>query len=113
MIKDEKIIGYVLLILGVAMLLFSIVEMAAVYTGAVSAPKIVQLSDITMPNQDGTQIVVMQGAQASQLPNIFFWFLLMVFVLLAGGKIAQIGVSLLKDVKIHVKDALTDSAQPA
>lgn len=112
MIKEDKIIGYVLLIIGIVLLLFAVAEMSAVYTGAASPPKLITISDVSWPTQDGSVVTLMQGDQISQLPNIFFWFLLMVFMLLAGGKIAQIGVSMLKDVKVEVKDVLTDSAAP-
>jgi len=112
MIKEEKLIGYVLLIIGVVLLLFAVAEMSAVYTGAASPPGLINLSDVSWPTQDGGVATLMQGDQISQLPNLFFWFLLMVFVLLAGGKIAQIGVSMLKDVKVEVKEALTDPAAP-
>jgi hypothetical protein len=107
MAKDEKIIGYVLLILGVVLVFFSVYEMMIVYTGAVSAPNLINLSDISWPMQDGSTSTLMDGAQISQLPNLFFWFILMAFVMLAGGKISQVGVSMIKEVKVQVKNSLT------
>lgn len=104
--KTEKIIGYILLTLGIILLLFSIVEMFSVYGGTSSPPKLVNLSDISLPGQDGTNTTLIQGSQLSQLPNLFFWFVLMFFVLFAGGKIASLGVSMLKDIKVEVKQPL-------
>lgn len=104
--KTEKIIGYILLTLGIILLLFSIVEMFSVYGGTSSPPKLINLSDISLPGQDGTNTTLIQGSQLSQLPNLFFWFVLMSFVLFAGGKIASLGVSMLKDIKVEVKQPL-------
>jgi len=108
MAKTEKIIGYALLTLGVILLLFSIFEMVNVYTGNTPPPKLFSLSDISLPlGQDGTSVSLMQGAQLSQLPNLFFWFILMGFVLLAGGKIASLGVSMVKDIKVEIREPMS------
>ena len=112
MVKSEKIIGYALLTLGVILLLFSIFEMINVYTGNASPPNLFNLSDISLPTgQDGTNVTLIQGAQLSQLPNLFFWFILMGFVMFAGGKIASLGVSMIKDIKVEVKDPLLAPAE--
>ena len=108
MIKTEKIIGYTLLILGVVLLLFSIFEMINVYTGNASPPNLFNLSDVSLPtDQTGTTITLIHGAQLSQLPNLFFWFVLMGFMLFAGGKIASLGVSMIKDIKVEIKEAIS------
>jgi len=108
--KNEKIIGYALLILGVILLLFSIVEMITVYYGYAPPPKLFNLQDISLPGDNGSNISLIQGAQASQLPNLFFWFLLMGFVLLAGGKIASLGVSMIKDIKVEISEPMSTPA---
>jgi hypothetical protein len=108
--KNEKIIGYALLILGVILLLFSIVEMVTVYYGYAPPPKLFNLQDISLPGDNGSNISLIQGAQASQLPNLFFWFLLMGFVLLAGGKIASLGISMIKDIKVEISEPMTTPA---
>lgn len=108
MLKTEKIIGYTLLILGVILLIFSIYEMVNVYTGNASPPNLFNLSDVSLPtDQAGTTITLISGAQLSQLPNLFFWFILMGFLLFAGGKIASLGVSMIKDIKVEIKEALS------
>ena len=111
MAKNEKLVGYVLLALGVILLLVSIVEMLNVYGGNSSPPNLIKLSDISLPSQDGTNIMLIQGNQLSQLPNLFFWFILMGFVMFAGGKIASLGVSMIKDIKVEVKDPLLAPAE--
>lgn len=105
-IKNEKLIGYILLTLGVILLLFSIVQMLNVYSGNSPPPKLINLSDITLPVQQGTSITLIEGAQLSQLPNLLFWFVLMFFVMYTGGKIASLGVNMVKDIKVEVKETL-------
>ncbi len=108
MFKTEKIIGYALLILGLILLLFSIFEMVNVYYGYAPPPKLFNFGDISLPLGDnGATVSLLQGAQASQLPNLFFWFILMGFVLLAGGKIASLGVSMIKDIKVEIREPIS------
>lgn len=114
MVKTDKIIGYALLILGVILLLFSIYEMVNVYYGYSAPPKLITMGDISLPLGDnGQQVSLIQGAQVSQLPNLFFWFILMGFVLLAGGKIASLGVSMIKEVKVEIREPMSAPPQPA
>jgi hypothetical protein len=110
--KSEKIIGYALLLLGVILLLFSIVEMFTVYFGYAPPPKLFNLQDISLSlGNNASNVSLIQGAQASQLPNLFFWFILMGFVLLAGGKIASLGVSMIKDIKVEISEPMKGSAE--
>jgi hypothetical protein len=106
MAKKDKIIGYILLSLGIILLIFSVYEMMDVYTGHTPPPQLINLSDIALPIQD-SNVTVIEGAQLSQLPNLLFWFILNGFILLAGGKIAQVGVNMVKEVKVEVKETFT------
>jgi hypothetical protein len=107
MIKIDKIVGYALLVLGIVLLLFSIYEMVNVYTGNASPPNLFNFSDVSLPTgQNGTNATAIQGAQLSQVPNLFFWFILMGFVMFAGGRIASLGVNMLKDIKVEVQTSL-------
>ena len=112
MARNEKTIGYVLLGIGVMFLIFSIVEMLMVYSGTAPPPNLINLSDITTPALDGSNVTLIQGAQLSQLPNLLFWFVLMFFVLFAGGKIASLGVNMVKDIKVEVREPLFPPKQP-
>jgi hypothetical protein len=111
MAKNDKIIGYILLALGIVLLFFSVYEMMDVYTGHSTPPQLISLSDISLSIQDGNATVI-EGAQLSQLPNLLFWFILNGFILLAGGKIAQVGVNMVKEVKVEVKETFTQPFEP-
>jgi uncharacterized membrane protein len=106
MAKNEKIIGYILLTLGLILLFFSIAAMLNVYYNNNPPPELVNLSDISLPGPNGDNITLLQGAELSQILNISFWYVLMLFVLLAGGKVATLGVSMIKDIKVEVKEPL-------
>ena len=112
MAKNEKTFGYILLTVGVVFLIFSIVEMLMVYSGNSPPPNLISLGDVTMPADNGASVTLIQGNQLSQLPNLFFWFLLMFFVLFAGGKIASLGVNMIKDIKVEVKEPLFPPKEP-
>src|SRR5512138_1145219 len=99
----ERVMGYALLAVGVVMVVVAVVDMVAVFTGLASPPSLFSFQDINIPNLNGSTTVI-PGAELSQLPNLFFWFLLMSFVAYAGGKIASIGVDLIKEVHLQVEE---------
>ena len=107
-LKNEKVIGYALLLLGIILLLFSIFEMVNVYFGNSPPPKLFELQDISLPvGQNASGVSLIQGTQVSQLANLFFWFILMGFLLFAGGKIASLGVTMIKDIQIQIKESMS------
>lgn len=101
--KDDKIVGYILLAVGVAMIFLSIYLMYTVFTGVSAPPAVFNLSDISLPGQEGSSIVLMSGEDLSRLASMGAWLTLMFFVLYAGGKIASLGISLVKEIKAVVK----------
>jgi hypothetical protein len=108
MLKSEKIIGYALLTMGIILLVFSIVEMMNIYYGNSPPPNLFALQDISLSTgQNGEGVSLIQGAQASQIANLFFWSILMAFLLFAGGKIASLGVTMVKDIQVQVKEAIS------
>jgi hypothetical protein len=108
MLKSEKIIGYALLTMGIILLVFSIVEMMNIYYGNSPPPNLFALQDISLSTgQNGAGVSLIQGAQASQIANLFFWSILMAFLLFAGGKIASLGVTMVKDIQVQVKEAIS------
>jgi hypothetical protein len=111
--KIEKIVGYALLTLGIVLIVFSTYEMFTVYYGNTAPPKLFDLQDVSLPlSLDGSTVSVISGAQVSQLPNLIFWFLLMGFMLLAGGKIASLGVNMIKDIHVEIHDTTNAPSQP-
>jgi hypothetical protein len=107
-IKADKTVGYVLLAVGLGLIIFPVCSMFNVFTGSVAPPAIFEMNSITIPLPAGegmspTEVEVVSGAGISLIVNMVLWFILMVFVMTAGGKIGGLGVKLIRDIKVEVK----------
>jgi len=105
--KDEKVVGYILLAVGVAMIFFSVYLMFSVFTGASAPPSLFNFSDISfsIPQPGGTSetVQIISGQDLSRMVAMGFWYLLMFFVVYAGGRIASLGVNLIREIRVEVK----------
>lgn len=104
--KDEKIAGYVLLAIGVTLIFISIYLMIAVFTGSSPPPKLFNFSDISMPTEKGQNTLLISGEQLNKLAAMTFWYILMFFIAWAGGRIASLGINLIKEVRVEIKEPL-------
>lgn len=107
-IKADKTVGYVLLAVGLGLIIFPVCSMFGVFTGSVVPPAIFEMNSITIPLPAGegmspTEVEVVSGAEISQIVNMVLWLILMVFLITAGGKIGELGVKLIRDIKVEVK----------
>ena len=105
--KDEKVVGYVLLAIGIAMIFFSVYQMVQVFTGASPPPNLFNFSDIrlTMPGETESSLLI-SGEELNKLAAMVFWYMLMFFVMYAGGKIASLGVNMIREIKVEVKEPM-------
>ena len=105
--KDEKVVGYVLLAIGIAMIFFSVYQMVQVFTGASPPPNLFNFSDIrlTMPGETESSLLI-SGEELNKLVAMVFWYMLMFFVMYAGGKIASLGVNMIREIKVEVKEPM-------
>jgi len=106
--ESEKVVGYVLLTVGVAMIFVSVYLMYNVFTGVSSPPVLVHFSDISIPvpsPEEAGSISIVSGEDLSKIVAMGFWYILMFFIMWAGGKLASLGVSLVKETKVEVKEA--------
>jgi len=105
--KDEKIVGYVLLAIGVAMIFFSVYLMVQVFTGASPPPNLFNFSDISfsMPEQ-AEETLLISGEELNKLAAMVFWYMLMFFIMWSGGKIASLGVNMIREIKVEVKEPM-------
>ncbi len=102
--KWNKITGYPLVSVGLGMIIISVYLMYAVFTNSIEPPKILRLNDIELliPLPVGgvsVKTTLIQGDQFSKLVNMLLWAVFMLFIVSAGGKICDIGVKLIKEVK--------------
>jgi len=106
-IKGEKIVGYILLAIGIAMIFFSVYEMVRVFTGASPPPNLFNFSDISiqMPEQ-AEETLLVSGEELNKLAAMVFWYMLMFFIMWSGGKIASLGVNMIREIKVEVKEPM-------
>ena len=125
-ISGEKIFGWIMLIVGLIIIFVSTFSLYQIFTGNSKPPAVFNTKSpsIKLP---GSAI----GVDSSQLPSGFpasalnntsgevkiveddvfnrylnsgFFYLAMMFVTSSGMKISGIGVSLIKDIKVQVKE---------
>ena len=107
--KNIKGIGFGLLLLGLLFILYSVYSMYNVYSGAEAAPSVIQMNSVklSVPTGPGTPPVeteLLSGRESSKVTNMGLWFMLMTFVASAGGRIGGLGVKLVRDIKVEVKN---------
>jgi hypothetical protein len=98
--NPDKIIGYVLLLLGLGIILFSIFSAFSTFTGSKEPPELFRLEKSTQPiSLGGVEIPGMELIPVEYFNisgNLMFHFLLMWLLICGGGRIASIGVSMIK-----------------
>jgi len=107
-LREDKIVGYVLLAVGLVMILFAVRSMYNVYTGMDSPPPVIRVSDVKFPvpaeaGQPREEVLLISGDQASKVINMGLWSVLMLFVASAGAKIGGLGVKMAGEIKVEVK----------
>ena len=105
--KDEKVVGYILLAVGVVMIFLSVYLMFNVFTGASTPPSLFDFSDVSFPilQPGGTSetVQVISGQDMNRMAAMGFWYMLMFFIAYAGGKVASLGVNLIRKIRVEVK----------
>lgn len=128
-ISSEKIIGWVLLGVGLLIIVVSTLSAYRVLTGAVNPPKVldvpapvivlpqaqpsvnlpegIQLPEEVSLNQqqaEPAEVKLLPDDVFSRLLNTSLFYLAMMFVATSGLKFADIGIKLVKDIKVEVKE---------
>jgi hypothetical protein len=105
--KDEKIVGYILLAIGIIMIFFSVYEMMRVFTGGSPPPNLFNFSDISIQmSEQAEETLLVSGEELNKLAAMAFWYMLMFFIMWSGGKIASLGVSMIREIKVEVKEPM-------
>jgi len=96
----DKILGYMLLFFGLSIILFSIISAFSTFTGSKKPPELFRLEKSSQTiSIGGIEIPGMELIPVEYLNltgNLMFYFLLMWLLISAGGKIASIGVGMIK-----------------
>jgi len=115
--KDKTIVGYVLLIIGLILMFYSITTVIGVFSGGEVPIEILhseaeekttetnpENGNETMPEIDLAEIV----EPMFPMFNLMAWIIIAFFILIAGGRVARVGIQMMKaslpDVKIIKQD---------
>jgi hypothetical protein len=105
--ETNKIVGYVLLTIGILMIVLPVWQTYNIFTGKVAPAQVLQKPVDIKINQQANVLDVqgqIQNALIKILPidfinnsiNLGIWLVLMWIFIYAGGKLADIGVKLIK-----------------
>ncbi|MCX7927394.1 MAG: hypothetical protein N2606_04585 [Candidatus Omnitrophica bacterium] len=102
--NTEKFVGYCLLILGLFIIIFSAYQVYIVFVGIANPPRVMNFEDITMqlPNIQG-KVEIFASDILNKIGNLILWYLVMFFMVSCGHKIANLGIFLLRQIKVSVK----------
>lgn len=113
--KPEKIVGYVLLVVGLVVVIIpTYFGFSIIFSGSSAIPKILEtpilsLDDVTIPVGDESILLPISAADVNEIvesmfPSVNLGLFLAVAVILisAGGVIMGKGVGLIKEVKLRV-----------
>jgi len=121
--KPEKIVGYVLLIIGLVVVILPVYfGVSVIFTGASAIPKILEtpvLSDTTTPTNNATVLLPISTADINEMIektfpaiNLGLFLALSVILISAGSVIMGKGVSLIKEIKLRaVREAVKENGE--
>ena len=107
-LKKDKLVGYVLLIVGLFVIFLAIFWAYSAFKRGSSSLSIFhwdnQKLKFTSNDNQPTQYLEVPGDQVSNTINIMLWLALMFFMAWAGGKVANLGVKIIRDIKVEIKE---------
>ncbi len=95
----HKIMGYLLICVGLLLIFVSLVGMYKVFVDRQPPVPVIQLTDTAVQTQYGALKVPLQAI--NPFLNLIFFGVFMFFILFTGGKIAGIGCKLLRTERIY------------
>ena len=113
--KPEKIVGYVLLVVGLVVVIIpTYFGFSIIFSGSSAIPKILEtpilsLDDVTIPVGDESILLPISAADVNEIVesmfpavNLGLFLAVAVILISAGGVIMGKGVGLIKEVKLRV-----------
>jgi hypothetical protein len=107
-LKKDKLVGYVLLIVGLIVIFLAIVWAYSAFTSGSSRLSIFRWDNqkikISSSDNEPPQYLEVPGDQVSKTINIMLWLTLMFFLVWAGAQIANLGVKIIRSIKVEIKE---------
>jgi len=125
--KPEKIVGYLLLVVGLAVVLIpTYIGISIIFTGNSAIPKILEapsisLDNVTIPMGNTTIVIPIPISTAEineiiektfSIVNLTLFLAISVILISAGGGIMGKGVSLIKEIRLRaVKESVKEISE--
>ncbi|SRR3990167_7239894 len=106
---SEKIIGYVLLVVGVLTILFSGINVYLVFKKQIQPIQFFSGDELQLPqsnNSDMPQLQIISPSMIADSSNLLLHFMLMGFFVSIGFRIGSLGVMLLRPIEVRVKEKI-------
>lgn len=100
----EKITGYSLLILGLAIILIAGLNIYAVFTGQAQIIKLFNFPAISLELAKGVPMEVASADMVNGSINLFAHLFLVGFFVNVGYKISSLGIELIRPVVVKLKE---------
>ncbi|MEI7527426.1 MAG: hypothetical protein WCK76_00670 [Elusimicrobiota bacterium] len=94
----DKKTGYALLWGGVGIILYSVVMAWKVFGGSAPPPNLIDMKSVVLPLPN-MQFAMPLDPNISKTANISLYFMFLFFLSSAGGRIANLGVKLVREPK--------------
>ena len=105
--QAEKILGYILLGVGLIIIFVCGYNAYTVFTGQSAPPEVFKMESVSfnVDNNAGaaSRLELISGGNASKLINMALWYILMFFLVQVGGKVSSLGIQMVKEIKVIVK----------
>jgi flagellar basal body-associated protein FliL len=105
-INNEKLVGYILLIVGLCIMIYAIATAISVFTGSGGIPVKILEEKTTQGTSGGTTSPNFGDVMTPLFPmfNALIWLAIAFFLVAAGGRIVRLGIQMMKaslpDIKI-------------
>jgi hypothetical protein len=107
-LKNDKLVGYALLVVGLIVIFLAIIWAYGAFTSGSSRLSIFHWDNqnikITSNDNEQPQYLNIPGDQISRTVNILLWLTLMFFLVWAGAQIANMGVKIIRSIKVQIKE---------
>jgi hypothetical protein len=115
-LSDTKIIGYILLLLGLGQIAFSGLNIYQVFTGQVKPIKTFELHGVSLDfstlvppdilnSQTSPKTEIISSSTINDISNLTAHYLLISFLASLGFKVSSLGIQLLRPIEVKLKTA--------
>lgn len=104
----ERFLGYVLVCVGLLCIVFAVFSMHSVFTDARTPPEIFKLERLSFSATPSgaaqpTKMDIPINVDTRKIVNMGLYYLLMLFMVIVGGRVSSLGVQFIKEVKVKMK----------